>query len=101
MVLPLTEVTSSDRSGRLHARGDFGSGDQHQQSRAWSTESGVFEADRQPNAAERLEAVRNRIERARLRFGPPPEAVTLVAVSKTFDQDTIRPFLDGGQRVFG
>jgi pyridoxal phosphate enzyme (YggS family) len=27
--------------------------------------------------------------------------VTLVAVSKTFDATTIRPFLDAGQRVFG
>jgi pyridoxal phosphate enzyme (YggS family) len=54
-----------------------------------------------PDAAERLEAVRSRIERARRRFGPPPDAVTLVAVSKTFDQDAIRPFLAAGQRGFG
>jgi pyridoxal phosphate enzyme (YggS family) len=53
------------------------------------------------NAAERLEIIRNRIERARRRFGPPPDAVTLVAVSKTFDADAIRPFLAAGQRVFG
>lgn len=54
-----------------------------------------------PNAAERLEIVRSRIERARRRFGAPPAEVTLVAVSKTFDADAIRPFLDAGQRVFG
>lgn len=54
-----------------------------------------------PNAAERLEIIRSRIERARRRFGPPPDEVTLVAVSKTFDADAIRPFLDAGQRVFG
>ena len=53
------------------------------------------------NAAERLEIIRTRIERARRRFGPPPDAVTLVAVSKTFGADDIRPFLDAGQRVFG
>jgi len=52
-------------------------------------------------AAERLESIRSRIEAARLRFGPPPEQVTLVAVSKTFDATAIRPFLDAGQRVFG
>ncbi len=53
------------------------------------------------NAAERLEIIRSRIERARRRFGPPPERVELVAVSKTFSADEIRPFLDAGQRVFG
>jgi pyridoxal phosphate enzyme (YggS family) len=53
------------------------------------------------NAAERLDAIRQRIEKARLRFGPPPDRVALVAVSKTFDGAAIRPFLDAGQRVFG
>ena len=53
------------------------------------------------NAAESLENIRSRIERAHQRFGPPPERVELVAVSKTFDAAAIRPFLDAGQRVFG
>jgi pyridoxal phosphate enzyme (YggS family) len=53
------------------------------------------------NAAERLYIIRTRIERARLRFGAPPERVELVAVSKTFSADAISPFLDAGQRVFG
>lgn len=53
------------------------------------------------NAAERLELISTRIEKARLRFGPPPERVQLIAVSKTFDDAAIRPFLDAGQRVFG
>jgi pyridoxal phosphate enzyme (YggS family) len=53
------------------------------------------------NAGERLEIIRSRIERARRRFGPPPDRVELVAVSKTFSADEIRPFLDAGQRVFG
>jgi pyridoxal phosphate enzyme (YggS family) len=53
------------------------------------------------NAAERLEIISKRIERARRRFGAPPERVELVAVSKTFDADAIRPFLEAGQRVFG
>jgi len=53
------------------------------------------------NAAERLGHIRSRIETARQRFGPPPEHVELVAVSKTFDATAIRPFLDAGQRVFG
>src|SRR5690606_34927561 len=53
------------------------------------------------NAAERLEIIRSRMEKARRRFGPPPERVELIAVSKTFDAAAIRPFLDAGQRVFG
>ncbi len=53
------------------------------------------------NAAERLEIIRTRIERARRRFGPPPDVVTLVAVSKTFPAEDIVPFLEAGQRVFG
>jgi hypothetical protein len=53
------------------------------------------------NAAERLEIIRHRILRAQRRFGPPPEHVELIAVSKTFDAEAIRPFLDAGQRVFG
>ncbi|MBN9346104.1 MAG: YggS family pyridoxal phosphate-dependent enzyme [Devosia sp.] len=53
------------------------------------------------NAAERLDIIRSRIERARRRFGPPPARVELVAVSKTFAADDVRPFLDAGQRVFG
>ena len=53
------------------------------------------------NAPESLEIIRARIERAHQRFGPPPDRVELVAVSKTFDAAAIRPFLDAGQRVFG
>ena len=33
--------------------------------------------------------------------GREPADVTLIAVSKTHDADTIRPLLDAGQRVFG
>ena len=33
--------------------------------------------------------------------GRPADAVTLIAVSKTHDADTIRPLLAAGQRVFG
>jgi hypothetical protein len=52
-------------------------------------------------ASERLDKIRARIEAARRRFGAPPDEVTLVAVSKTFATDAIRPFLDAGQSVFG
>ena len=55
----------------------------------------------QITAAERLTEIQGRIEKARRRFGPPPEAVTLVAVSKTFGVDDVRPILEAGHRVFG
>lgn len=53
------------------------------------------------SAAEKLAEITGQIQAARLRFGPPPEQVTLVAVSKTFDAEAIVPFLAAGQRVFG
>ena len=52
-------------------------------------------------AAERLDFIRSRIELARRRFGPPPERVELVAVSKTFPASEILPFLELGQRIYG
>ena len=53
------------------------------------------------DAAARLAGIRQRIEAARARFGPPPQQVDLIAVSKTFDATAVRPFLEAGQRVFG
>lgn len=52
------------------------------------------------DAVERLEEVRANIERA-ARDASRTDAVTLVAVSKTFDAEAIRPVLEAGQRVFG
>ncbi|SFZ85088.1 hypothetical protein SAMN02983003_2376 [Devosia enhydra] len=52
-------------------------------------------------AAERLAIITREIARARARFGPPAEEVTLVAVSKTFAAEAVRPYLVAGQRVFG
>ncbi|SIS50352.1 YggS family pyridoxal phosphate-dependent enzyme [Insolitispirillum peregrinum] len=48
-----------------------------------------------------LLAVKAAIAAAEDDAGRPVGAVTLVAVSKTHDADTIRPTLDAGQRVFG
>jgi pyridoxal phosphate enzyme (YggS family) len=45
--------------------------------------------------------VRAGIARAEGEARRPGGAVTLVAVSKTFDADAIRPILEAGQRVFG
>jgi PLP dependent protein len=49
----------------------------------------------------RLEEVRTRIARAERDAGRAAGAVELVAVSKTFDADAIRPVIEAGQRVFG
>ena len=54
-----------------------------------------------PNAAERLEIIRNRIRKAAQRFDPGGRPVELVAVSKTFDAEAIAPVIAAGQRVFG
>ena len=51
-------------------------------------------------AAETLADIRARIEKAAKLAGRKPD-VTLVAVSKTFGADEIRPLLEAGQRVFG
>lgn len=58
-------------------------------------------ADSAASAEVALDYIRSRMEKARRRFGPPPEAVELVAVSKTFGAEAVEPFLRAGQRVFG
>ena len=58
-------------------------------------------ADRVNSARAALDYITTRMEKARRRFGAPPETVELVAVSKTFDAEAVRPFLEAGQRVFG
>lgn len=56
---------------------------------------------RAENAAERLERIRQKINRAVERFDTSGREVALVAVSKTFSADDITPLLDAGQRIFG
>ncbi|PRD43867.1 YggS family pyridoxal phosphate-dependent enzyme [Phyllobacterium phragmitis] len=53
------------------------------------------------NVIGRLGNVRSAIADAEREAGRPQGSVTLVAVSKTFDADDIRPVLNAGQRVFG
>ena len=48
-----------------------------------------------------LTAVQDQIAKAAREVGRDPASVTLVAVSKTFEADAIRPVLAAGQRVFG
>ena len=50
---------------------------------------------------ERLAAVRAAISAAASKAKREPSSVALIAVSKTFDANDIRPALDAGQRVFG
>ncbi|MCW5696944.1 MAG: YggS family pyridoxal phosphate-dependent enzyme [Bauldia sp.] len=52
-------------------------------------------------AASRLAEVRRRIAVAEREAGRPEGSARLIAVSKTFDSDAIRPLIAGGQRVFG
>ena len=53
------------------------------------------------DSAARLAAVRGRMAEAAREAGRTPGDVTLIAVSKTFDSDAIRPVIGAGQRVFG
>jgi hypothetical protein len=53
------------------------------------------------SAASRLAAVNERIAHACKVAGREADAVTLVAVSKTHEADTIEPLLEAGQRAFG
>lgn len=53
------------------------------------------------DASQRLEQVRDEIARAARIADRKPDAVTLIAVSKTHDADAIRPLIAAGQRVFG
>ncbi len=50
---------------------------------------------------DRLETVRAKIAYAELEADRPAGSVSLVAVSKTFSADEIRPAIEAGQRVFG
>ena len=50
---------------------------------------------------ERLNEVRTAIAKAARDGGRSPDDITLVAVSKTFDADAVRPVILAGQRVFG
>ena len=50
---------------------------------------------------ERLQTVLNEIAEAEKQAKRPEGSVQLIAVSKTFDADQIRPVLEAGQRVFG
>jgi PLP dependent protein len=49
----------------------------------------------------RLRSLNDRITKAARAAGRRPEAIRLVAVSKTFGPDMIAAALDGGQRAFG
>jgi pyridoxal phosphate enzyme (YggS family) len=53
------------------------------------------------SSADRLAEVRAQIEAAVCEAKREPESVTLIAVSKTFDADAIRPVIAAGQRHFG
>lgn len=53
------------------------------------------------NAEQRLQAVRAQIEAAAAESGAKSATATLIAVSKTFEAETIAPVLEAGHRDFG
>ena len=53
------------------------------------------------DAVSRLAEVKTKMEQALNEAERPVEAATLVAVSKTFDAEEIRPVIAAGQRIFG
>ena len=53
------------------------------------------------SVVEQLGAVSDRIASAEGEAKRQAGSVTLVAVSKTFDAEAIRPAIEAGQRVFG
>ena len=53
------------------------------------------------DAAGRIAGIRDRIAAAEQDGARAPGSVTLIAVSKTFDAEAIRPVISAGQRVFG
>lgn len=53
------------------------------------------------DAADRIAGIRDRITAAEQDGARAPGSVTLIAVSKTFDAEAIRPVIAAGQRVFG
>jgi pyridoxal phosphate enzyme (YggS family) len=58
-------------------------------------------ATNDPVSVHALHDILARIERARKAAVSPGPQTTLIAVSKTFDADDVRPVLQAGQRVFG
>lgn len=53
------------------------------------------------DAVERLAVVQTKIAAAERQAGREPDSITLVAVSKTFSANDVRPVIEAGQRVFG
>ncbi len=57
--------------------------------------------DLEQHASTRLSAIASRINRTAKIAGRRPDSIALIAISKTYDADTITPFITAGQRVFG
>lgn len=53
------------------------------------------------SAQDRLSAVQENIAETAREVGRSPDDIKLIAVSKTFAADAIRPVLEAGQRIFG
>ena len=53
------------------------------------------------SAVDRLKRIKEEIVAAAKAAGRNPQSVELVAVSKTFEADAIRPVVAAGQKIFG
>lgn len=61
----------------------------------------VTNDDYHDSAVERLKRVKDEIAASAKAASRNPGSVELIAVSKTFDAEAIRPVLEAGQRIFG
>jgi PLP dependent protein len=66
-----------------------------------SIEGSVTSDGYHESAVDRLKHVKDEIVAAAKAAKRAPESVELIAVSKTFDADAIRPVIAAGQRIFG
>lgn len=57
--------------------------------------------DYHDSAVERLKRVKGEIAASAKAASRDPNSVALIAVSKTFDAEAIRPVIEAGQRIFG
>jgi hypothetical protein len=65
------------------------------------SEESVTSVSYHESAVDRLKRIKDEIVAAAKAAGRDSEGVELIAVSKTFDADAIRPVIAAGQRIFG
>lgn len=64
-------------------------------------EESVTSVSYHESAVDRLKRIKDEIVAAAKAAGRDPESVELIAVSKTFDAEAVRPVIAAGQQIFG